>query len=111
MSKETKTFIQSAKHKGGYTHESEAYTEDGGLTWRWTSNDRYPFPDDMEKYDDWEFDRDAQEAARDEETQAFLKEYRENYTVPSEEERFEARAAHGEGVTLVNIFTGHRWTT
>jgi hypothetical protein len=42
------------------------------------------------------------------ETQAFLDAYRERMAnhVPSDEERFEMRAAFGEGVEVVNVITG-----
>jgi len=50
-------------------------------------------------------------ATRDKETRAFLRQYRRNYKGPSAEERAEARAAHGPGVALTNVITGHKWTT
>lgn len=42
----------------------------------------------------------------------FLQDYRTARAAgPSDEERAEARAAHGPGVTLVDVVTGQRWTT
>ena len=49
--------------------------------------------------------------AREIELDAFLAEYRKNYKDPTAEERFEARAAHGPGVKLVNVLTGTEFTT
>ena len=53
--------------------------------------------------------------ARDVHTKAVLEEYRTaqlNRTAEQiREERFEARAAMGPGVDMVNIFTGERYTT
>jgi hypothetical protein len=37
--------------------------------------------------------------------------YRAAYRGPSAEQRAEARAAHGAGVVLVDVISGHRWTT
>lgn len=58
---------------------------------------------------------EAQTAAYEEETAAFLREYREAQADRSPEERAEqeaeARAAHGPGVTLVNVITGEKVTT
>lgn len=55
------------------------------------------------------------ERARDEYTKKSIAEYIEaqkNRTAEQiAEERFEARAAMGEGVEMVNIITGERWTT
>lgn len=49
--------------------------------------------------------------ARDEYTDRMLADYAANYTGPSDEERFEARAAFGEGQEIVNVITGHKWRT
>ena len=53
--------------------------------------------------------------AREIHTKAFLKEYtiaQKNRTAEQiAEERFEARAAMGPGVKMVNIFTGEQYTT
>lgn len=51
-------------------------------------------------------------AARDEELTAFLAEYRRQQpSEPSAEEIYEARAAHGPGVKLVDVVTGRTFTT
>jgi hypothetical protein len=46
-------------------------------------------------------------------TDAFMKEYIEQMKdhVPSAEERYELRAAFGEGETVVNVTTGQKYTT
>ena len=46
-------------------------------------------------------------------TDAFLADYRESRKnhVPSAEERFEMRAAFGEGATVVNVITGQKYRT
>jgi len=53
--------------------------------------------------------------AREEYVERTMAEYRQaqaNRTAEEiAEERFEARAAHGPGVEIVNIFTGERFTT
>lgn len=55
---------------------------------------------------------DASAAARDAETSAFLAEYRAaRANGPTAEERFEARAAFGPGVDLVDVVTGRKWRT
>lgn len=51
---------------------------------------------------------EATNKARDEDTSAFIKEYRENYKGPSEEELFEMRAEFGKGTTVVDIITGKK---
>ena len=107
--RETRTFTKTDPLTGR-TSESEAYTEDGGRVWRWTSNDRVCPLDACEEYG-IPCDVVAQEATRDRELDAFLAEYRANYRGPSAEQRAEARAAHGEGVELVNVITGETWTT
>lgn len=47
-----------------------------------------------------------QQPACEKATKAFFAEYRKNYKGPSDEERFEARAAFGPGVEIVNVITG-----
>ena len=81
---------------------------------RWKSNGRVPPKDVVALWDHLQctVDVDACDAAREEETKAFLKRYRESQPAePTDEERFEARAAHGPGVELVDVFSGRRFTT
>jgi hypothetical protein len=80
---------------------------------RWNTNNAVPFRDVCTIY----FGNDVAainrcQAARDADTAAFCAEYRRNYNKgPSAEERAEARAAHGEGVELVNVITGTKFRT
>lgn len=84
---------------------------------RWNSNNRVP---PQEVLDLWAghgkiFDMTASQSVRDEETSAAIEEYRRNMQNLSPEQeaemRAEARAAHGPGVELVNVFTGRKFTT
>jgi hypothetical protein len=85
-----------------------SYVEDGVL--RWHSNDAVVPPHVF---------RDAgflvperQQRAYDEELEKFLTDYRKRQPArPSAEERFEARAAFGPGVEVVDIISGRRYTT
>ena len=53
-------------------------------------------------------DEEATRAARAEEVERTLAEYRKNAQPATEEEKEEMRAAFGEGKTVVNILTGER---
>ena len=89
----------------------EASYENGVM--RWHSNGQVP-PEDVVDFAAFlghpviKFKNDA---ARRREQEAFLAEYRAKHVEPSEEERFEARAAFGPGVKLVNVFTGREWVS
>jgi hypothetical protein len=90
---------------------TDATVKDGVI--RWNSNDRVP-PEDIVAlaiHIGLPIDLAKTNAARDADLDKFLAEYRANYKGPTDEERYEARAAHGPGVTLVNVITGHKWTT
>lgn len=91
--------------------KSDAYLFAGIM--RWKSNDRIPPVEILEyaEYLGYNIDLAKCKRIQDKEIQAFLEQYREACNGPSEEERMEARAVHGPGVTLVNIVTGKRWTT
>lgn len=95
-----------------YVDETNEVT---GPVVRWNSNDRVPFEDMLTKFlnqnliDTQTFNNSVR--TRKEELAAFLAEYARNYRGPSDEERFEARASLGPGVKMVNVITGHRWTT
>ena len=84
---------------------------DGVMTWK--SNGRVPFDDMLEaaKAEGWPFDLAKSRAVREAQVDAFLKAYRKNPPKLTAEDRAEARAAHGPGVTLVNVVTGRRFTT
>ena len=94
----------------GQTFDADAYTEDGGRVWRWASNDAVCPLDACEEYG-IPCDVVEQEATRIRELDQFLAVYRANHRGPSAEQRAEARAAHGPGVRLVDVITGHAWTT
>ncbi len=92
----------------------DAYVDKEGL-FRWKTNNSIPFADLLEEAGLSETNIARHVAARQEETEAFLQEYAKRQASRSpeqiEEERAEARAAHGPGVTLVNVLTGERYTT
>lgn len=88
----------------------DTYRDQDGIL-RWKSNDQVPPEDCLEEMGIADEDLTRCRAARDQEIAEFLAEYRRNYRGPSEEQLAEARAAHGPGVTLVNVITGHTYTT
>lgn len=106
MSRIIKTF---EKHDRWSNNANEAYTDDGKV-WKWTSNNAVCPLDACREYG-IPVDVAAQKAARDAELDAFAAAYRKAYRGPSAEERAEARATYGRGVKLVNVLTGHSWTT
>lgn len=86
--------------------QEDAYKDDDGV-WRWVSNDQVPFKEMLEC---WGLDDDTMQKcvdARDKDTSEFLVDYKERMKdyVPSDEERFEMRAAFGKE-TVVNVITG-----
>ena len=83
---------------------------DGGV-FRWHSSNQIP-PDDIliEVGVDEELLKVCVKT-RTKELLAFLEDYRNQYQGPTEEERAEAHAAFGPGHTLVDVVTGHRWST
>lgn len=90
---------------------TEATITDGVI--RWDSNNQVPPLDIVEfaAYIGLPIDFDKSSLARDRDLDTFLADYRANYKGPTDEERFEARAAHGPGAKLVNVITGDSWTT
>ena len=92
--------------------ESNRTIDDAGVI-RWTSNGRV-VPEDIAAlavHIGLPVNVVACDATRSVELRAFLAAYRANDRGPSEEERFEARAAFGPGVELVNVVTGRKWRT
>ena len=85
----------------------------------WNSNDRHPMDDLMSRWLELGLVTDVQffatEVARDEQNAMFIEEYKLNQANRSAEQiaeqRFEARAAMGPDVDMVNIFTGEKWNT
>jgi hypothetical protein len=108
----TATFTKPSEAKGQPGFREDAYSEDGGRTWRWCSNGQVVPLDACREYG-IPCDGKAQAAAREAETDAFLAQYRAQRAgrQPSDEERAEARAAHGPGVRIVDIITGEGFTT
>jgi hypothetical protein len=103
-----KTFV---KTQFGMTFDAEAESADGRV-WRWTSNGAVCPLDACKEYG-IPCDPVAQATAIDEEVEQFLGEYRRMMAGrgPSEEERFEMRAAFGRGVEVVDVITGRRTRT
>jgi len=92
--------------------QNDANYTDGVMTWK--SNGNVPFSEMIElaSYLGLPVDVAKSNAARDAQTTKFLAEYRKTRrNGPSAEERAEARAAHGEGVVLVDLITGYEWKT
>ena len=85
-----------------------AVEADGAI--KWNSNGRYLMDDFCEKleYAGYPFSRDATAKKRDAQNEESIAEYRRNYKGLSGEELAEARAAFGEGTTVVNVLTGER---
>lgn len=85
-----------------------AVEEDGAIKWK--SNGRYLMDDFCEKleYAGYAFSREATAKKRDAQNAESLAEYRRNSRGLSGEELAEARAAFGEGATVVNILTGEK---
>lgn len=109
MAKEIRSFVNSEKFSS--KEPSEAYTEDGGKTWRWCSNNSYLMLDTCAKFG-VPCDPVAQEAARSAQVDKFLESYRKNQpATPSPEEEFEMRAAFGPGAEVVDVITGRKWRT
>ena len=98
----------------------EVHVEDGACGWLFDSGEFRPLMADAMKelkdaglVDETTVTRTA--VARDIHTTAFLKEYRVAQLNRSaeqiREERWEARAAMGPGVEMVNVITGEKYTT
>ena len=91
-------------------------TESGGIL-RWSESGNIP-PKEYLLYADYlrlPFQMKRTLEAREVEEQFAIEQYKENRKNMTaedlEEERLEARAAHGPGVTLVNVLTGEKYTT
>ncbi len=88
--------------------EKATVEADGAI--RWNSNGSYLMDDFCEKleYAGYPFDREATARKRDAQNEEFLAEYRRNDRGLSGEALAEARAAFGEGTTVVNVLTGKK---
>lgn len=89
--------------------DADAAVETDGAI-KWNSNGRYLMDDFCEKleYAGYPFSREATAKKRDAQNEESIAEYRRNYKGLSGEELAEARAAFGEGTTVVNVLTGER---
>ena len=89
--------------------DADATVEADGAI-KWNSNGRYLMDDFCEKleYAGYAFSREATAKKRDAQNEESLAEYRKNDRGLSGEALAEARAAFGEGTTVVNILTGRR---
>lgn len=85
----------------------DAYMDEYGV-YRWKSNNHVPFDDMLQTWTDDEFTLNACREARDKDNAEFIAEYKESMKdhEPDGEELFEMRAAFGEDVEVVNVFTG-----
>ena len=91
----------------------EKVTVEDGVV-RWVPSGNVPPQEilDLWEFVGFDFDMEATQAAHSADLDAFIAEYREaRKDGPSDEERAMARAAHGAGVELVDVISGHRWTT
>lgn len=88
--------------------EKATVETDGAI--RWKGNGRYLMDDFCEKleYAGYAFSRKATAEKRDAQNEESLAEYRKSDRGLSGEALFEARAAFGEGTTIVNVLTGRR---
>jgi hypothetical protein len=88
--------------------------DEHGIT-RWTRNGQIPSDGILERLSLTKEEMKAHDAARDIDLDAYAADYelRQSQRTPEEiaEQRAEARAAHGPGVELVNIFTGEHYIT
>ena len=89
--------------------ETQATVDADGAI-RWESNGRYLMDDFCEKleYAGYAFDREATAKKRDAQNAESLAQYRRNDRGLSGEALAEARAAFGEGATVVNVLTGRK---
>jgi len=93
------------------TADSHATVDPDGAI-RWNRNGRFLMDDLCEKleYAGYGFSRQATAKKRDKQNEESIAEYRRNHKGLSGEALAEARAAFGEGTTVVNILTGERTT-
>lgn len=99
--------MSHAKANDFYIDETN---ENTGPVVRWNSSNNVPFDDMLQEFFkagliDNQTVANSNEA-RAQDTSKFLAAYRANYRGPSDEEKFEARAAFGAGATVVNVITG-----
>jgi hypothetical protein len=88
--------------------DKQACFDSNDGVYRWNLNDRIPFADLLTEVGIAPNVIERCKVVRGQEDAAFIAEYREQMKnhVYSEEEKYEMRAAFGEGTTVVNVFTG-----
>ena len=89
--------------------DTQAMVEADGAI-KWTGNGRYLMDDFCEKleYAGYAFDREATAKKQDAQNEESLARYRRDDRGLSGEALAEARAAFGEGTTVVNVLTGEK---
>lgn len=92
----------------GQADEKATVEADGAI--KWSSNGRYLMDDFCEKleYAGYPFSREATAKKRNVQDEESLAEYRRNDKGLSGEALAEARAAFGEGATVVDVLTGKK---
>ena len=108
--------IKEHFNQGMVMHNSKTGQD---TVYRWDSNGQIPFSDMLNDFcalgliTQAVVDKSIE--VREIETAQFIESYKKAQKLRSPEqiaeERFEARAAMGSGVDMVNIFTGERYTT
>lgn len=90
------------------TNEAEV-DENGAI--RWKNNGNYLMDDYCEilEYAEYPFSRKATEEARNKQVAEQLAAYRNNPPTMSDEDVAEMRAAFGEGINVVDVFTGQEY--
>ena len=90
--------------------ENDGVVDDDGAV-KWKSNGRYLMDDLCEKleYAGFLFSRENTAKKKDAQVESFLKEYRSNPHIPSDEEKMEMRVAFGSGAKVVDILTGETY--
>lgn len=100
------------KHEYGQLFTDQAYERDG--VWHWATNDT-PVPLDAAKGYGIPVDPVKQRAKLDAYYTRVTADYRKmqarQTAADKAQQRAEARAAHGPGVKLVDVFTGESFTT
>ena len=80
----------------------------GGAFWNASGNYLPADCAEILSYTDFPFSLEETARAREEQTAAFLENYRKQSHTPSAEERAEMQAAFGKGTTVVDVISGER---
>lgn len=89
--------------------DADAVVDSNGAIY-WSNNGRYLMDNfcEMLEYADYPFSRKATGEKRDAQNAEEIAEYRRNYKEMDKETLVEARAAFGEGTTVVDVLTGEK---